>query len=270
MKLTSITALLKPGVGDKVSFEVAVAVPETELGAEVEKLEEAFTPSNGSLTSEKKDDQRVFTLKWEGKNREELERKVWVTFSSFMMYEKRGDGLWPESTVQVDFAPERDLNTTISSTPTLKVELPLMHGVKGGVPADGFELHGGEVEFTYSGPTLAWFITMGVLLLIAIAAIVLLVMFRKKIAAKVKSSRLDSRDGRSSQVNAYNTVRAQYNPPAPPAGDAGPPAPPADSIAPPAPPADSAAPPAPPSPSAPPAPPTEDAGPSSPPAPPEK
>lgn len=136
MNLTSVTALLKPGVGDKVSFEVAVAVPESELGTEVEKLEKAFTPSHGSLTSEKKDGQRVFTFTWEGKSPEELEEKVRVTFNSFSMQENRRGGLWPESTVQIDFAPERDLNTTISSTPTLKVELPLMHGMKGEVPAD--------------------------------------------------------------------------------------------------------------------------------------
>ena len=279
MKMTSITALLKPGVGDKVSFEVAVAVPESELGTEVEKLEKAFTPSNGSLTSEKKDDQRVFTFTWEGKNPEELQRKVQVTFKSFSMQENRGGGLWPESTVQVDFAPERDLNTTISSIPTLKVELPLMHGVKGGVPEDGFGLHNGHAEFAYSGPALAWIITMGVLLFIVIAAIVLLVVFRKKIAAKLKSAGEGNRDGHSSQVNVYNTVRAQYNPPAPPAGDAGPPAPPADSTAPPAPPAppgDSPAPPAPPAPTvptvppAPPVPSTEDAGPPAPPPLPEK
>ncbi|MCG7305437.1 hypothetical protein MHJ63_09195 [Pseudoglutamicibacter albus] len=273
MKMTSITALLKPGVGDKVSFEVAVAVPESELGTEVEKLEKAFTPSNGSLTSEKKDDQRVFTFTWEGKNPEELERKVQVTFKSFSMQENRGGGLWPESTVQVDFAPERDLNTTISSIPTLKVELPLMHGVKGGVPEDGFGLHNGHAEFAYSGPALAWIITMGVLLFIVIAAIVLLVVFRKKIAAKLKSAGEGNRDGHSSQVNVYNTVRAQYNPPAPPAGDAGPPAPPADSTAPPAPPAppgDSPAPPAPTVPPAPPVPSTEDAGPPAPPPLPEK
>lgn len=269
MKLTSITALLKPGLGDKVSFEVAVAVPESELGTEVEKLEKAFTPSHGSLTSEKKDGQRVFTFTWEGKSPEELEEKVRVTFNSFSLQENRRGGLWPESTVQIDFAPERDLNTTISSTPTLKVELPLMHGMKGEVPADGFELHSGEVEFAYSGPALAWFITMGALLLIVIAAIVLPVMFRKKIEAKLKRAGQDGRDGHSSQAIAYSSVRAQYNPPAPPADDAGPPAPPADNSVPPAPPAppgDNTAPT--PTPPAPPAPPTEDDRPPAPPTPP--
>ncbi|MDR7294054.1 hypothetical protein [Pseudoglutamicibacter albus] len=186
MNLTSVTAVLKPGAGEKVSFEVSVAVPESELGGGSEKFEEALTPDNGSLTSQKKGEQRVFTFTWEGKDPEELTEKVQATFASFTMSESRKGGLWPETAAYVRFAPEHDLKTTIETTPRLKVELPFMHGVKGEVPGEGYDLTEPHQHVVYSGPSSAWFITMGVLAVVVLAGLAILLVFRKKISAKLK------------------------------------------------------------------------------------
>lgn len=186
VKLTSVTAVVKPGSGEKVSFEVSVTVPESELGGGSENFEEALTPGNGSLTLQKKGDQQVFIFTWEGKDPEELTEKVRQTFTSFTMSESRKGGLWPETRAQVRFAPERDLKTTIETTPRLRVELPFMHGVKDEVPDQGYDLSEAHQHFVYSGPSSAWFITMGVLAVVVLAGLAILLVFRKKISAKLK------------------------------------------------------------------------------------
>lgn len=253
MKLASLDVTLKPSMGDKVSLEVELGFPMSEVGEGAEKVEKGLKPSDGSITSEKKDDLQVFTMSWDGENAEELSKKVRKTFPSFELGTYREAGLWPDTRVGLSFYPLDDLDTALDDEPKLKVDLPFLHSMKTVQPEGGFPLGQDIVDIEYSGPVLAWYITMGAVLGLIILAVGLLVVFRKKIAAKFKASQEKKKQERAEQANAYSGVRAEYaqtmrqfGPPVPPAADAGPPAPlPSD---------------APPAPSAPPVPPAENTG----------
>ena len=269
MKLASFDVTLKPSMGDKVSLEVELGFPMSEVGEGAEKVEKGLKPSDGSISSEKKDDLQVFTMSWDGENAEELAKKVRKTFPSFELGTYREAGLWPETRVGLSFYPLDDLDTALDDEPKLKVDLPFLHSMKTVQPEDGFPLGQDIVGIEYSGPVLAWYITMGAVLGLIILAVGLLVVFRKKIAAKFKASQEKKKQERAEQANAYSGVRAEYaqtmrqfGPPVPPAADAGLPAP-LPSDPPPAP----SAPPVPPAGNTAPMPPAGDTGPAAPPPP---
>ena len=269
MKLASLDVTLKPSMGDKVSLEVELGFPLSEVGEGAEKVEKGLKPSDGSISSEKKDDLQVFTVSWDGENAEELSKKVRKTFPSFELGTYREAGLWPDTRVGLSFYPLDDLDTALDDEPKLKVDLPFLHSMKTVQPEGGFPLGQDIVDIEYSGPVLAWYITMGAVLGLIILAVGLLVVFRKKIAAKFKASQEKKKQERAEQANAYSGVRAEYaqtmrqfGPPVPPAADAGPPAP-LPSDAPPAP----SAPPVPPAGNTAPMPPAGDTGPAAPPPP---
>lgn len=262
-KLSSFTALLKPGAGDAVSFEVEVGVALAQLNADVEDIEKKLAPSDGSITSEMRGDEQVFTLKWEGSDTQELVSEVRKSFGSFSITEESEGALWQTTKGTVKLNPYADLHTDFEATPRLKVEPPALSSLSGDVPDEGYDLRGSTAEYSYSGPTIVGLVVAGAVIVLVILLVLLVVVLRKKKGAKAKGTGQRSVQDPPAYVQDQNHSHAMHwqtgnysAPPAPPAGDAppGPPMPPAENrrdFAPPPPepqPGDDAAPPAPPAP----------------------
>lgn len=260
-KLSSFTALLRPGAGDSVSFEAEVGVDLAQLNADVKEIEKRLAPSDGSITSEKRGEEQIFTLKWEGADTQELVGKVKKTFDSFSITEQREGALWQQTKGSVKLNPYNDLHTDFETTPRLKVEPPAFSSLNGDVPDEGYDLRGSSAEYSYSGPTIVGFVVAGAVIVLAILLVVLMVVLRKKKTGKVKGSQQTNRSQFVARENAHDAVVAPHGqadmqcppsappventrpappaPPVPPSGDVAPP-PPApqtgDDAAPPAPP----------------------------------
>ncbi|MDK7083097.1 hypothetical protein QP411_04115 [Pseudoglutamicibacter cumminsii] len=227
-KLSSFTALLKPGAGDSVSFEVEVGVDRTQLDADVKEIEKRLAPSDGAITSEKRGEEQIFTLKWEGADIQELVGKVKKSFDSFSITEQREGALWQKTIGTVKLNPYKDLHSDFETTPRLKVEPPAFSSLNGDVPDEGYDLRGSSAEYSYSGPTIVGFVVAGAVIVLVILLVVLAgVLRKKKGAAKAKVSWKYREQQFVAPVHAYRDGGTHHEKPgfqaAPP-----PPAPPED------------------------------------------